>query len=122
MIKVSINGTEYKNVSSVEPSIEYDFYHDVTTMDGVRHREVKGKRTNYTVVFFNSNFEEYDNLKAMLQASETVSLTVPTSTDGTSTADYYVTVTGNTLKGVILDGKFYTTGLTASFEKVGYDE
>lgn len=122
MIKIMMNGMEYKNVSSVTPSIEYDYYHDVKTMDGVRHREVKGKKTNYTIVFFNSNFEEYDNLKSMLQTSETVSLTVPTGTEETKTDEYYVTVTGNTLKGIILDGKFYTTGLTASFEKVGYDE
>lgn len=122
MIKITLNGTEYKNVSTVTPSIEYDYYHDVKTMDGVRHREFKGKKTNYTIVFFNANFEEYDNLKSILTSSETVSLTVPTSTNGTTTGDYYVTVTGNTLKGIILDGKFYTTGLTASFEKVGYDE
>lgn len=122
MIKIKINGVEYANVSSVAPSVEYDFYHDVKTMDGKIHRKIKGKRTNYDIVFFNSNFEQYDQLKSFLLAADQVFLEIPDSSYGFKSGEYLVTVDGDEPRGILMNDVFYNTALSAFFEKVGYDE
>lgn len=122
MIKIKINNKEYANIASIEPSIEYDFYHNVKTLDGKIHREVKGKKTNYSIVFFNQNFAEYDALKNFLETAETVALTVPDKLGDESTDTYLPTVKGYQMKGILMNGIFYSTALSVMFEKVGYDE
>jgi hypothetical protein len=122
MITIKIDGVEYSNVSSVSPSVEYDFYYDVKTMDGKIHRDIKGKRTNFDVLFFNGNFEQYDQLKKMLLAKGTVWLEVPDSYSGTISGDYIVTVSNDELKGKLWVGGYYNTALSVFFERVGYDE
>lgn len=122
MITIKINGVEYSNVSSVEPEVEYDFYHDVKTRDGKIHRSVKGKRTNYDVLFFNIDFEEYDNLKKMLLEADTVELSVPDGAETQKTGVYFVTVSNDELKGKLWGGQYYNTALSAFFERVDYDE
>lgn len=122
MITIKIDGVEYSNVSSVEPSVEYDFYCDVKTMDGKIHRSIKGKRTNFDVLFFNNNFAQYDSLKKMLLAKDTVRLEVPDSHNGAIIGDYLVTVSNDELKGKLWAGGYYNTALSVFFERVGYDE
>lgn len=122
MITIKIDGVEYSNVSSVSPSVEYDFYYDVKTMDGKIHRAIKGKRTNFDVLFFNGNFEQYDQLKKMLLAKGTVRLEAPDSYSGTISGDYLVTVSKDELKGKLWVGGYYNTALSVFFERVGYDE
>lgn len=122
MITIKIDGVEYSNVSSVSPSVEYDFYYDVKTMDGKIHRAIKGKRTNFDVLFFNGNFEQYDQLKKMLLAKGTVRLEAPDSYSGTISGDYLVTVSNDELKGKLWVGGYYNTALSVFFERVGYDE
>lgn len=122
MITIRINGIEYSNVSSVEPEVEYDFYHDVKTMDGKLHRSIKGKRTNYNILFFNGNFEEYDRLKSFLLSQNEVQLEVPDSYSGYKSGIYLVTVSNDELKGKLMTGGYYNTALSVFFEKVGYDE
>lgn len=122
MISIKINGIEYTNVSTAEPSVEYDFYYDVKTMDGKIHRSIKGKRTNYDILFFNINFEEYDSLKRMLLAADMVELSVPDGADSYKTGTYLVTVSNDELKGKLWNGKYYNTALSVFFEKVGYDD
>ena len=122
MISIKINGIEYTNVSTAEPSVEYDFYYDVKTMDGKIHRSIKGKRTNYDILFFNINFEEYDNLKRMLLATDMVELSVPDGSDSYKTGTYLVTVSNDELKGKLWGGQYYNTALSVFFEKVGYDD
>ena len=122
MITIKIDGVEYSNVSSVSPSVEYDFYYDVKTMDGKIHRSIKGKRTNFDVLFFNSNFEQYDQLKKMLLAKGVVRLEVPDSYSGTISGDYLVTVSNDELRGKLWVGGYYNTALSVFFERVGYDE
>ena len=122
MIMIKINGIEYDNVSSVTPSPVYDFYYDVKTMDGKRHRDIKGKRTNYDVVFFNKDCIEYDSLKKLLFSSKSVTLEIPNGAESTIIGEYLVYVNGDNLKGRLWNGEYYNTGLSVTFEKVGYDE
>lgn len=122
MIAIKINGIEYTNIASCEPSPVYDFYYDVQTMDGKRHRDIKGKRTNYDVTFYNKDYAEYDNLKKLLFGSKVVTLEVPNGAESTITGEYLVIVNGDNLKGKLWSGEYYNTGLSVTFEKVGYDE
>lgn len=122
MIAIKINGVEYQNVSTVTPTVEYDFYYDVRTMDGKIHRAIKGKRTNYDILFFNVNFEEYDKLKSFLLSQGSVMLEVPDSFNGYKSGEYLVTVTSDELKGKLYSGGYYNTALSVFFERVGYDE
>lgn len=122
MIAIKINGIEYDNISSCAPSPVYDYYYDVKTMDGKRHRNIKGKRTNYNVVFFNKNYEQYDNLKTLLLSSKSVILEIPNGATSKITGEYLVIVSGDDLKGKLWSGDYYNTALSVKFEKVGYDE
>jgi hypothetical protein len=95
-------------------------------MDGKKHRDVKGKRTNYDVVFFNSNMSEYYSLKRYLRQNKTVNLKVPYgySDSGNTTyieGEFFVTVHGDIPKGQMINGNTYHTGLEVTFERVDYD-
>lgn len=122
MTSIKINGYEFSNVSSVESEIEYDYHHDVATMDGKIHRSLKGKRTNYTIEFGNKDFSEYDALKNILLSNTEVQLEVPNSYNGYQKGLYFANVEGDILVGKLMTGGYYNTGLTVFFEKVGYDE
>ena len=122
MIAVKINGTEYRNIASFSPSVVYDYYYSVKTMDGKGHRDIKGKRTNYSAVFFNGNLAEYDALKQLLLSADTVMLEVPNGAESSISGEYFVTVNNDNLKGLLYNGKYYNTALTVTFEKVDYDE
>lgn len=122
MIAIKINGVEYTNIASCSPDPIYDFYYDVQTMDGIRHRDIKGKRTNYNVVFYNKDCNEYDNLKSLLFSSPSVILEIPNAAHTSVYGEYLVTVNGDNLKGKLWSGEYYNTGLSVTFEKVGYDE
>lgn len=122
MLSIKINGVEYTNVASCTPAPVYDFYYNVQTMDGKMHRDVKGKRTNYNVVFFNTNYAEYDRLKQLFFSAKSVILEVPNGTESTISGEYLVVVKGDKFKGRLWSGENYHTALSVSFEKVGYDE
>lgn len=122
MIAIKINGVEYTNISSCSPDPEYDFYYNVQTMDGKIHRDIKGKRTNYKVVFYNKDYQEYDSLKRLLMTSKSVILEVPNGAESTISGEYLCEVKGDDLKGKLWSGEYYNTGLSVDFEKVGYDE
>lgn len=122
MIAVKINGMEYRNIASFSPSVVYDYYYSVKTMDGKGHRDIKGKRTNYSAVFFNGNLAEYDELKQLLLSADTVTLEVPNGAESTISGEYFVTVNNDNLKGLLYNGKYYNTALDVTFEKVEYDE
>ena len=122
MIAIKINDIEYTNIASCTPAPIYDFYYDVQTMDGKRHRDIKGKRTNYDVVFYNINYAEYDMLKRLLFSSKSVMLEIPNGAESVISGEYLVIVNGDNLKGKLWSGEYYNTGLSVTFEKVGYDE
>ena len=124
MLKVEIAGTEYDNISRITPIVETDVAYDVQTMDGVRHRSVKGTKTNYEILFYNKNHEQYEQLKEIIKerANMPVMLTVPINSTETETDRYFVSFDGDELKGVLMDGKHYYTGLLVRFDKVKYDE
>lgn len=122
MIEIKINGLKYTNIASITPACIYDYYYSVKTMDGKMHRETKGKRTNYNILFYNADFKQYDELKAMLLSTENVVLEVPNGERSTTIGEYLVTVNGDELKGLLWGGEYYNTALSVSFERIGYDE
>lgn len=124
MLKVTIDGTEYDNVSRITPIIDTDVNYDVQTMDGIRHRSVKGTKTSYDILFYNKDHKQYEELKAHLKSrlNLLVRLTVPINSTEQRTKAYYVSFDGDELKGVLMDGNTYFTGLLVHFDKAGYDE
>ena len=122
MIAIKINGVEYTNIASCEPDVQYDFHYDVQTMDGKKHRSIKGKRTDYNIVFYNKDSTEYDMLKTLLFTSKSIILEVPNGAESTISGEYLVIVNGDNLKGKLWNGEYYNTGLSVTFEKVLYDE
>jgi hypothetical protein len=113
---------KYSNVSSITPKIAYDYVYKVQTMDGRFHQFTKGIRTNYEIVFFNSNIDEFDNLLNSLKETQTVGLKVPLTTDTFDYAEFNVNIVSYIPKGKTLNQKFYNTGLTVFFERVDYDD
>lgn len=118
---IEIDGTEYPNVSEIVPSIVYDDYYKVKTMDGKVHRDTKGKRTNYTVIFYNENYQKYDNLKRYLRSKKTVKLGVPYGSSSYIEGEFLVTIVGDIPVGKTVDGFMYHTGLKVILERVDYD-
>lgn len=121
MLSIEINGVLYDNVSSITPSVEYEYYYEVQTMDGKIHRKIKGSRTNYSIVFFNVDYEQYHKLKRKLYLAETVELTVENENNDNIKAEYYVYFEGDTYKGKTYEEKNYYTLLTVNFKRVGFE-
>jgi hypothetical protein len=115
--RIKINGVEYTNVSSITPSYVYEYYYDVKTINGNRHRKIKNKRRNYSIVFFNVSFEEYDRMCQMLLDADTVVLEVSSGTNSSDTGEFFVNVSSSVIKGLLEQG-YYHTALTVSFERV----
>lgn len=122
MIEIKINGISYKNVSSITPSFVYDYYYSLQTMDGKTHKKVKGKKTNYSIVFFNINSSVYEALQEVILNNEIVSVEIPVGANTTKTSSYFAEITGNKIKGYLSNGNNYLTGLTITLEAVDYDE
>ncbi len=118
---LNIDNTKYENVSEIVPSVVYDYYYDVKTMDGKTHRDIKGKRTNFKVVFFNNNLDQYDELKRYLRANKTVTLRVPYGKVSYIEGEFFVTISGDNIVGKTIDGYMYHTGIEVLFERVDYD-
>ena len=118
---IEIDNTRYENVSKITPSVVYDYYYNVQTMDGKKHRDVKGKRTNYDVVFFNNNLTEYEDIRRYLRSKETVMLKIPYGATTYVEGEFYITILGDTPKGKMITGSMYHTGLEVTFERVDYD-
>ena len=121
MLSVEINGVVYNNVSSITPSVEYEYYYDVQTMDGKNHRQIKGSRTNYNITFINVDYEEYADLKRKLYLAETVRLAVENEKNEKFEAEYHVVFEGDIYKGKTYDGQNYYTRLNVGFRRVGFE-
>jgi hypothetical protein len=121
MLSVEIDGVLYDNVSSITPSVEYEYYYEVQTMDGKIHRKIKGSRTNYSIVFFNVDYKQYSRLKRMLYLAETVSLAVENENGYNIEAEYYVYFEGDTYKGKTYEEENYYTLLTVNFKRVDFE-
>lgn len=120
-LKVGINGVEYTNVAVMTPSTEEANYFDVTTMDGHKHKDLKGRKTHWTITFYNRLDATYYELRDVLKAGGTVTLTVPVDGSATESAEYYPVIQSEVAKGYTMDGTFYFNGLQVYFEKVTYD-
>lgn len=121
MLSIKINDVTYTCVSSVSPNIGVDYKYNVVTLNGKRHRKVKGTKTSYSIVFFNDLQGGFAELKRILTESDTVTLSVPT-TDGEFSGEYYPTIKKYNAKGFLENGTFFEDGLSVDFEKVEYDE
>lgn len=119
---VKINGTTYTCISSFTPSVTPSYWYDVVTLDGQRHRSLKGVKTNYEIVFFNDLSGKYEVLKKVLGGNNTVELVVPTSGNKEITANFFPMIKSYSAKGFLSSGEFFENGLKVSFEKVGFDE
>lgn len=120
---VSNNGTEtrYENVSKITPSVVYDYNYNVKTMDGRPHREIKGFRVNYEVVFFNNDLDKFDELIKFVANNKIATVKFPTTSRGFIKEEYIITVNGFLQKGKTLTGRNYRNGLVVTFERTGYD-
>lgn len=125
LMTIKVNDIEVKSVANISPDLVVDDLYNVQTLDGKIHRKIKGKRTNYDLVFFNnlSSDNLFYTLKDLFSSGEIVTLTVPKNRYETETADFhpYITNPGNA-KGHLNDGTFYHNGLAVSFERVDYDD
>lgn len=113
---------KFSNISSITPKVVYDYVYKVQTMDGKFHQFIKGIRTNYEIVFFNSNIDEFDYLLKNFKREQTVALRIPLTTDTFDAAKFHANIVSYIPKGKTLNQKFYNTGLTVFFERVDYDD
>lgn len=112
----------FDNISRIIPDRQYDYYYNVKTMDGKVHKKAKGKRTNYTVVFYN-DLNAYDDLKSYFERTHETTAYFPAGNLGiTDPCRYYVSIIGEKLIGRTVDNRVYYSGLEVLFEKVDYDE
>lgn len=118
---VKINGVTYTCVSTLTPKIEAEYYYDETTLDGKRHRKLKGKKTNYEIVFFNDLSGSYEKLLEFLNGENVVTLSVP-RTNGEDVAEFYPDIVNYKVKGFLNNGKFFENGLKVSFDRVDFNE
>lgn len=120
-MQVGINGAVYTNVAAMTPSVDTQYYFDVVTMDGHTHKKLKGRKTHWTITFYNRLDETYYELRDVITAGGTVTLTVPVNGSLTDSAEYYPVIQSEVAKGYMADGTFYFNGLQVYFEKVTYD-
>ena len=90
-------------------------------MDGHKHKDLKGRKTHWTITFYNRLDATYYELRDVLKAGGTVTLTVPVDGSATESAEYYPVIQSEVAKGYTMDGTFYFNGLQVYFEKVTYD-
>lgn len=121
LYSVKINGVLYECVSTPTPKIETEYYYDETTLDGKRHRKIKGKKTNYEIVFYNDLSGSYEELLEVLNGENIVTLAVP-RTNGEDVADFHPDITSYKPKGFLNNGQFFESGLKVSFDRVDYNE
>lgn len=119
--KVKINGMEFGCVSTQTPQIETEYYYDETTLDGKRHRKIKGKKTNYKIVFYNDMTSSFYNLMNILSGEYKVTLEVPFN-DVYKFGEYFPEIKSYKAKGFLSNGTFFNDGLNVMFDKVGFDE
>ena len=124
MQRIVINGNVYSNVSSITPNVEYSYYHDIEALDGTVYQKVRYTKTNYTVVFFNMLDGAYINLRDLIKRSKGVPIEVgiPNDNDGYDYAMYYIRITEERLKGYLMTGNQYKTGLVLELKRVAADE
>lgn len=121
-VKIKINGVTYSNVGTLTPSVSIEYAYSVQTMDGKLHQSVKGKKTNYTIIFYNSLDGVFYELKNLLAKGEKVLLTVPKNATEEYTSEYYPEIKSYSAKGRLNNGEFFYNALKVVFDKVDYDE
>lgn len=120
-LQVGVNGATYTNVATMTPEIEESYDFEVTTMDGRQHKQLKGRRTNWRITFYNRLDATYYELRDIIREGGTVSLSVPLDGEAVQTSDYYASIQSENAKGYTMDGIFYFNGLTVLFERVALD-
>ena len=121
LYSIKINGVLYGCVSTLTPKIDTEYYYDETTIDGKRHRKLKGIKTNYSIVFYNDLSGSYEELLEVLNGENIVTLAVP-RTNGEDVAEFYPDIESYKAKGFLNNGQFFENGLKVSFDRVDYNE
>ena len=89
---ITINGAPYKvGVAEVKRDFTFETKYNLTTEDGVKHREISGLYRAYSLVLGNINKDTYDALlNAFLTADEYVTVTLPDGKTGSVTYEAFV--------------------------------
>lgn len=121
--RVKINDVVYGNVGKIESSSREVPYHDVETLDGKKHKEIRYVKTDQTVLFFNLLDGVYISLREFIKSNRGVAITCgfPDDADGFIDSEYYLTIQNEINKGY-LNGNYFRNGLEVLFEKVNADE
>lgn len=121
--RIKIDGVTYGNVGSITPSIEREYYYNVTALDGTKYQDVRYTKTNYTVQFFNLIDGVYTALRAFINDNKGVPIICgfPDDDDNLIEQEYYLTIQSEINKGR-LNGKYFKNGMTVLFEAVNADE
>lgn len=119
---MKIAGNIYGNVSSIDPSIETEYYHNVTSLSGKKYQAIRYTKTNYTVVFFNLLTPTYVNLRNYIKShkGQAIVCGFPNDNGEFEEKEYFLTITAETNKGFI-NNKYLKNGLTVLFEAVNAD-
>ena len=120
-ITIKVNDLEVTSVASLSPNFSIDYLYDVQTLNGRVHRKTKGKKTNYSIVFYNKLGNVFYDLLELFSSGESVMLTVPKNRHETETAEFLPEITSYNANGQLNDGTFYHNGLAVYFERVDYD-
>jgi hypothetical protein len=120
--KVKINGVIYGNVGSITPEIQTEYYHNVTALDGTKYQQVRYKKTNYKVQFFNVLDGVYVALRKYINRNKGKAILCgfPNDSDGFVEKEYYMTIQSEINKGY-LNNEYFKNGLTVYFEAVNAD-
>ena len=119
MIEIDGEQIEYDNVASITPQITTEYYHNVTSLSGIKYQDVRYKKTDYQIVFYDPlDGDKYENLKQFIRDARNtpVKCYLPHRL-GYVYANFYLTIIDENFKGFISNGRYYKTGLTVLFEK-----
>lgn len=122
--KIKINGVTYGNVGTITPEIETEYYHNVTSLSGVKYQSVRYTKTNYTVQFFNLADGVYTSLRSLIKSRKGLATLCgfPNDSTGFDETTYYMTIQSETNKGYH-NGQYFKNGLTVLFEReTAYEE
>lgn len=104
------------------PEIQRVMYHDVETLDGKTHQEVRYTKTNWTVPF--SNFgNDYYTLREYIKANPDTPILCgfPNDRDGFVEKYYLLSIQSEKNKGY-LRGNYFRNALVVYFRAVNPDE
>lgn len=114
----------FENVGEIETTLIHVPYHDVVTLDGVRHIKNRYTRTDHTVTFFNLLNGDFEHIISLVKSRNSTPVRVgfPDNADGFVYADYTLKIVAAPINKGYLRGNYYRNGVKIAFEAVNPDE